>query len=170
MSCIAGSPRSSVRSSSPIAVVAWRTQREHPTLVRLVARRGGPVRGPDRGRWSAGPDAPRRVDADAASRARSDHLGDARRADRDELLHGPCDRPDAAPAPAPASRTAGQASSPARLRPRPPTRSARTSRSPSPASSSSCWSRPFPRWSSRRATCPAPRAASIGSDGSGSSW
>ena len=63
-----------------IAVVAWRTQREHPTIVRLVARRGDPVRGPGRGRWSAGPDPARRVDADAASRARSDHLGDARRA------------------------------------------------------------------------------------------
>ena len=36
------------RSSLALAVVAWRTQRDHPTLVRLVGRRRGPVRDPGR--------------------------------------------------------------------------------------------------------------------------
>ena len=75
-----------------LAVVAWRTQRDHPTLVRLAVGLGGPVRDPGRDRWRPGPDAARRVDPDAPPRARRRHLGDARRLDRHELLHGPGER------------------------------------------------------------------------------
>ena len=71
-----------------LAVVAWRTQRDHPTLVRLAVWSGRAVRGPGRHRRRPGRDQARRVDADAAPRARGRHLGDADRADRHELLHG----------------------------------------------------------------------------------
>ena len=75
-----------------LAVVAWRTQRDHPTLVRLAVGSAVAVRDPGRDRWRPGPDAARRVDADPAPRARRRDLGDARRVDRHELLHGPGER------------------------------------------------------------------------------
>ena len=64
-----------------------------PPDARPAGRRfGGPVRDPGRDRWRPGPDAARRVDADAAPGARRGDLGDARRVDGHELLHGPGER------------------------------------------------------------------------------
>ena len=48
----------------------------------------GPVRDPDRDRRRTGPDPARRMDPDAAPRARGGHLGEPGRAVGDELLHG----------------------------------------------------------------------------------
>ncbi len=75
-----------------LAVVAWRTQRDHPTLVRLAVGSAVLFAIQVVDRWRPGPDAARRVDTDPAPRARRGDLGDARRVDRHELLHGPGER------------------------------------------------------------------------------
>ena len=75
-----------------LAVVAWRTQRDHPTLVRLAVGSAVLFAIQVVDRWRPGPDPPGRVDADPAPRARRGDLGDAGRADRHELLHGPGER------------------------------------------------------------------------------
>ncbi len=71
-----------------VAVAAVRTQRAHPAD-RAAGRRGrGVVRHPDRRRWPPGPHPAVRLDPDAPPGPGRDHLGDARRARRRELLHG----------------------------------------------------------------------------------
>ena len=70
------------------AWAAWRTQRDHPTLVRLALADRDPVPDPGDHRRAAGPDPAGRVDADAAPRARGGHLGARRGARGRGLLRG----------------------------------------------------------------------------------
>ena len=137
-----------------IAVVAWRTQRDAPDdRASGSRRRGHPVPGPGRGRRSAGPDA-----ASPSGRRRS--------ISRSERSSGRCSpgspsrattrpvrrsRPALARAPACADspRRAIESGAPAPHAGRLDPRLHRARRSP--GSSSCCSSRPFPRWSSRRA-------------------